>query len=212
MRDELSLYFWSRKNQVGMLGAIVGVGLGVAGVVSGGLLLPLVPIGLYGAGALLMPNRKADQLLLDDTSDTRAVQRELDRLVITAREKLEPDLAQLVEQVETTVDEIFKRSGAQSASEALYVVRRTASNYLPLAVNQYLALPATYRTTHRGLKGDQNTPHEELQQQLTIMDEKMQQILEAILDGDATKLRQRGQFLRQKFGVDGDPDALKVEG
>jgi hypothetical protein len=46
-------YLTSRKNLVGMGGAVVGLGLNLAGVV--GDIWPAVAVGLYAAGALLTP-------------------------------------------------------------------------------------------------------------------------------------------------------------
>lgn len=50
-------YLGSRKNLAGMAGALVGVGLHLAGVI--GDLWPVVAVGLYGVGALVWPSDAA---------------------------------------------------------------------------------------------------------------------------------------------------------
>jgi hypothetical protein len=54
MSDRVRRYLGSRKNIAGMAGALVGVGLHLAGVI--GDVWPVVAAGLYGVGALVGPS------------------------------------------------------------------------------------------------------------------------------------------------------------
>ncbi|GAA5138579.1 hypothetical protein [Pseudonocardia adelaidensis] len=53
MSDRIRRYLGSRKNIAGMVGALTGVGLHLAGVI--GDIWPVVAAGLYGVGALVGP-------------------------------------------------------------------------------------------------------------------------------------------------------------
>jgi hypothetical protein len=80
MSDRVRRYLGSRKNIAGMAGALVGVGLHVAGVI--GDVWPVVAVGLYGVGALVGPSdprmepepRLTDSLRADATALLRRAQ------------------------------------------------------------------------------------------------------------------------------------------
>lgn len=58
-RGPVRRYLASRKNIVGMVGALAGLGLHLAGVI--GEVWPVVAIGLYGVGALVGPTDPAEE-------------------------------------------------------------------------------------------------------------------------------------------------------
>lgn len=57
-------FLGSRKNIAGMVGALLGVGLHVSGVV--GDLWPAAAVALYGAGALIGPSEPTPELSLTE--------------------------------------------------------------------------------------------------------------------------------------------------
>ncbi len=61
--DAVRRYLYSRKNIAGMVGALAGVGLHLAGVV--GDAWPVVVIGLYAVGALVGPPDRVDGPVVD---------------------------------------------------------------------------------------------------------------------------------------------------
>jgi hypothetical protein len=212
MKDELSLFFWGRKNKVGMAGAIAGCGVVAAGLVAGPLAL-LIPPALYAAGALATPSESTSRLEIANSNDMELVKRDLKRLCERANKKLPSDLAQLVEQTQATILEILNRTKnvSRAANPELHTVRQTALDYLPTALNEYLELPPQYAKYHKNAYTGR-TAQEELKLQLELLDEQMTEALNAILDGNTAKLINHGEFLRSKFERNDDLDIDKSAG
>lgn len=211
MKDELSLYFWSRRNRVGMLGALTGIGLTVTGITAGIAFWPLIPVALYGAGALITPREKEIQLQIAQSEDTATIKRELEKVVALASKELPQDMCELVNEINQAVNAILERTKGKLATgdRDLHAVRRTATTYLPDAITQYLSLPSYYARNHKVADYDGRTPTQELKAQLEILRDKMNEVLEAVLHDDFTKLRVHGNFLRNKFTTE---DELAIEG
>jgi hypothetical protein len=83
-------------------------------------------------------------------------------------------------------------------SKDLFIVRQTASEYLPRTVNAYLALPP--ETAEKPLRADGQTPHQELRAQLDLLDSKLDEIAQDMQRQDVDRLLANRQFLEDRFG------------
>ena len=83
-------------------------------------------------------------------------------------------------------------------SQDLYLVRQTASDYLPRTIDAYLALPK--HVAERPLAADGKTPHEELKAQLDLLDAKLDEIAQDMQRQDTDRLLANRRFLEERFG------------
>jgi hypothetical protein len=79
------------------------------------------------------------------------------------------------------------------------VVGRTATDYLPSALQAYLNLPRAYATLHKMPNG--KTADEVLGDQLTLLASKMDEVADAVHKKDSDALLANGRFLEEKFGT-----------
>jgi hypothetical protein len=84
-------------------------------------------------------------------------------------------------------------------SKDLYLVRQTASEYLPRTINAYLALPP--QSAERPLASDGKTPRQELKAQLDLLDAKLDEIAQDLQRQDVDRLLANRQFLESRFSV-----------
>lgn len=71
-------------------------------------------------------------------------------------------------------------------------------SYLPNIINQYSRLPSKYANEVKTKNG--KTAKQMLVEQLTVLDEKVQEIAYGMYEDDVTALRANGNFLKEKFG------------
>ena len=83
-------------------------------------------------------------------------------------------------------------------SKDLYLVRQTASEYLPRTINSYLALEP--QSTDKPLSGTGPTPHQELKAQLDLLDAKLDEIAQDMQRQDVDRLLANRRFLEERFG------------
>jgi hypothetical protein len=83
-------------------------------------------------------------------------------------------------------------------SRDLFVLQRTATEYLPTSVDAYLALPASYATA--AVLRDGRTALQILGDQLDLLDVEVGEIGDAVRDRDSERLLVHGRFLEQVFG------------
>jgi hypothetical protein len=78
------------------------------------------------------------------------------------------------------------------------VVGRTATAYLPRALQSYINLPRAYATTHPVVGG--KTSQEVLSEQLALLGSKMNGVADAVYKKDSDELLANGRFVEEKFG------------
>jgi hypothetical protein len=179
---------------VGSVLALGGLALYFTGVVND--LWPVVVGGLYVFGLLVTPRPKSIDL---HDFDPRDVDRALDRLVRNVRGKLPRDVQRRVESIVETIDGILPRSGRLArGSPELFILQRTARDYLPTALESYLNLPRAYATVHP--LEDGKTARQVLEDQLDLLGEQMDQVADAVAKNDADRLMAHGRFLAERFG------------
>jgi len=116
-----------------------------------------------------------------------------------AKPELPIDVQVKVEQIRRKVDVLLGyASRFPPFSQDLFIVRQTASDYLPRTIDAYLALPPG--------RGDQiivpggKTALQELKEQLDLLDGKLNDIAEDLQRHDLERLLANRRFLEDKFG------------
>jgi len=208
-RSRFVIYLYSTKNMVGSALALGGLALYFTGVVHD--LWPVVVAGLYAFGVLVTPRPKSVDL---HDFDPRDVDRALDRLVKSVAGRLPRDVQGRVESIVETIDGILPRTGQLApGSPELFILQRTATDYLPTALESYLNLPRAYATMHQ--LEDGKTARQLLDEQLDLLGEQMDEVADAVAKNDADRLMAHGRFLEERFGKsdlalpggDGSPSA-----
>ena len=84
-------------------------------------------------------------------------------------------------------------------SEDLYILHRTASDYLPTAVRSYLSV-ALSDAAEEPLP-DGRTPHQVVLEQLDLIETRLREIADALDSNDRDRLLIHGRFLEDRFGA-----------
>lgn len=189
-------YLGSRKNVAGSLLALGGLVLFFLGLL--GPIWPLVVVALYLIGALAVPSPR--RVLVGNASfDPELVRSALDRLVRRVENRASPDVVAKVREIQQEILGVLPLADQfPPGSEDLFVIQRTATDYLPSALDPYLALPPAYAATRQVQGG--KTPKQVLLEQLELIDWKMDEVVDAIHQRDTDRLLASGRFLEERFG------------
>src|SRR2546430_9475408 len=107
-----------------------------------------------------------------DPNDVRAA---LDIQVRTITGKVPPEVMARVLKIRQIIVGILPRSGnLPPGSPQLFVIERTATDYLPTSLQAYLNSPRAYATKHQGQDG--KTPKEHLLDHLPLLQPKMNEV------------------------------------
>lgn len=189
-------YLGSRKNVAGSLLALGGLVLFFLGLL--GSIWPLVVVALYLIGALAVPSPR--RVLVGNASfDPELVRSALDRLVRRVESRASPDVVAKLREIQQEILGVLPLADQfPPGSEDLFVIQRTATDYLPSALDPYLALPPEYAATRQVQGG--KTPKQVLLEQLELIDSKMDEVVDAIHQRDTDRLLASGRFLEERFG------------
>ena len=128
------------------------------------------------------------------------VRRELADLLGSMVGTVSPDILAKYESIHRRMLAMLPRVGQLAgSSEDLYILHRTAGDYLPTAVRSYLSL-ARAGTTEQPLP-DGRTPRQAVLEQLDIIDGRLADIGEALDRNDLDRLLAHGRFLEARFGA-----------
>jgi hypothetical protein len=117
------------------------------------------------------------------------------------RSELPIDLQVKVEQIRRKVDVLLGYADRfPPFSQDLYLVRQTASDYLPRTVNAFLSMPPDAVDTPMAANGGK-TARQELTAQLELLDKKLDDIAQDLQRQDADRLLANRRFLEQRFGA-----------
>lgn len=203
MSGRLLLYLYSTKNIVGCLLALVGLVLFFTGII--GALWPVIVVGLYLFGVLVTPSPKTIDLRAGFDPDD--VRKAMDHEIRAVSGRVPPDILARVQSIQQIILGILPRSGAlPPGSPELFVVERTATEYLPTALESYLNLPRAYATLHPVQDG--KTPKQVLMDQLMLLESKMNEVADDVHRNDTDRLLANGRFLEERFGR----SALSLQG
>jgi hypothetical protein len=195
MQQRILKYLYSTKNIVGSLLALVGLVLFFTGVV--GALWPVIVIGLYLIGALVAPGTAT--IDLKSGFDPDDVRKALDHEVHVVSGRVPAEVFARVQNIQQIILGILPRSGAlPPGSPELFVVERTATDYLPTALESYLNLPRAYATLHPVQDG--KTAKQVLLDQLALLESKMGEVADDVHRNDTDRLLANGRFLEERFG------------
>jgi hypothetical protein len=195
MADRVMRYLYSRKNITGSLLALVGLVLLFTGLL--GAFWLVIVVGLYLIGVLLTPGTK--QFDLRTGFDPNNVRLALDTQVRIITGKVPPEVMAKVLKIRQVIDGILPRAGNLApGSPELFIIERTATDYLPTALEAYLNLPRAYATLHAVQDG--KTPKEILLDQLALLENKMNEVAGDVHRNDADRLLANGRFLEERFG------------
>jgi hypothetical protein len=127
------------------------------------------------------------------------VRRALDSQVRAITGKVPPEVMAKVLKIRQTIFKIlldWESLGPMSVE--LFIVRRTATDYLPESLAAYLKLPQASRA--RRATPDGKTAKEILVDQLTLLEHKLNEIAEDLVRHDLDRLLANGRFLQERFG------------
>ncbi|HKW70746.1 MAG TPA: hypothetical protein VJP81_09210 [Candidatus Dormibacteraeota bacterium] len=191
-------YIYSGKNIVGSTLALFGLLLFFTHVITA-VFWPFVVVAMYAIGAVLSPG--PPKVAVSGTSfDPDSIRLSLQRQLNTAQGKLPPSLAAKLQDIADTIMGILPHyADFPPGSPDLFVVGRTATDYLPSALQAYLNLPRAYATLHKMPNG--KTADEVLNDQLTLLSSKMDEVADAVHKKDSDALLANGRFLEEKFGA-----------
>jgi len=196
-RSAFEQYLYSRRNMAGTVLGLGGLGLFLAGITTWPLWLPITAA-LYAIGVLVVPPERGIDLRLGPGQDAEAIRRGLDGLVREIRGRVADDIVAKVAGIrEGILATMTSEAAASGAERDLYLIRQTALDYLPGALDAYLALPRRY-AERRAVAGGR-TPHDVLLEQLQLMESKMAEVADDIARHDTDRLLAHGRFLRDKF-------------
>jgi hypothetical protein len=141
-------------------------------------------------------NKKID---LSTSFDPNDVKNALNTQVRLITGKVPPEVMAKVLKIRQIILGILPRSGnLPPGSPELFVIERTATNYLPTSLQAYLNLPRAYATVHPVQDG--KTPKEVLLDQLTLLESKMSEVADDVHRNDSDRLLANGRFLQERFG------------
>jgi hypothetical protein len=185
-------YLGSRKNVVGCLGGMVGLGLGAAGF--GGSWWWVLVVGLYAAGALATPPARVE--FAADGSESLgsgAIRTDLATLLAridATRGRLPDGAHDRIRETAALLFEILDHPDTLAGSpEQAYAVARVVRSDLPTSLATYLALPKWYAA---------GRPGDELRAQLALIQDDTRRLAEAVYAADARRLADHTRYLRDR--------------
>jgi len=127
--------------------------------------------------------------------DPREVERDVRRQLALIDHRVPRDIELRVREIVTTITDVLPRAAELGpASRDLYVLQRTADDYLPTALQTYLNLPPG------ALVPGGKTADQVLSEQLDVLAARLHQVKGAIQRKDSDALVAHGRFLDEKFG------------
>ncbi len=189
------LYIYSARNLYGSLFALVGLALYFAGIIQDYWYL-IVP-GLYLIGFVSNPASRADLDLKQNLADSD-IKNELERIIAKARRRIPKEAADHCDRIATLVVDMLPRLRALQGTQDAFSIKQAALDYLPHTLENYLALPSAFANIHPLQNG--KTAKQILLEQLTLLEQSVQDASSNILQGDAQKILVNTRFLEDKFG------------
>ena len=196
-RSHALCYLGSRKHFAGLGLSLIGAGLVVIDPV--GPQAILLVAGFYLAGALATPGSPSFRRY---GFDPGRVQRSLSEKVAAVSGRLPPEVMSRLRRIELAIrSEILPRlDGFPPGSVELYLVERTACEYLPTAVDAYLRLPLGYVSSQPGSHG--RTALAVLIEELDLLEAEMRSVASTLHRADMDRLLAHKRFLIDRFGRD----------
>ena len=190
-------FLGSPGHLLGTIFAIVGIVLLDSGLTSG--LEGFAVVGLlYLTGYFVAARPRLTTFGAPQAKDAPRIQASLDELVAIIRMRVADDIYRRVVSIREGI--VFTLDHAREQDEIdpnVYLVRQTATVYLPEVLSTYLALPRPYAERQPIEAG--RTSHDILLDQLTLMDVKTRQVAEDVIRRDSQELVKHGRFLADRY-------------
>jgi len=186
----IATYLTSRRNLTGSGLALLAAALVVIDPVGPqGIFLV---IGFYLAGVVAVRRTPRVHRL---GFDPMQVQRSLLAEIAAVAGRVPPDIWIRIQRIELTIRvEILPRLECLPlGAPELYMVERTARDFLPTAVETYLQLPGGYGSP-RGA-----TAHQVLVDELDLLEAQMRRVAEVVHRADMDRLLAHRRFLEERF-------------
>jgi hypothetical protein len=200
-RHHLAAYLRSRRNLVGCTLALIGAGLAIADPVGPAGLVLVVAFYVLGAAAM-RPNPAIARYGFEPRLVLRAFQDE----IVAVSGRVPPDVIIRIQRIELIVrTQILPRLEVLPAGSLdLYLIERTASHYLPAAVEHYLRLPADFASSRAA--GRSSTAHDLLLDELSVLETGMKRVAEVVHRSDMDRFLAHHRFLSDRFSsIDASP-------
>jgi hypothetical protein len=195
---------WRIRRFLGSPGHVVGALLGIVGIVLlnmgliSGVLAAVVIIGLYATGYFLASRPTiTENIGALPAKDSDKIEAGLDQMLSSIRKRVAPDIYQLVVSIRDAIVYTLDSSGDMQTDPDIYAVRQTAMTYLPEALSKYVALPRAY--AERQILDNGQTSHDTLVEQLRVMEAKVHEVADLIIDRQSQRLVSHGRFIADRF-------------
>ena len=109
-----------------------------------------------------------------------------------------PAMAKLLKIQHQIAELLPMASEFPTGSRDLYVIQRTATDYLPATLQAYLALPPQFAATKVVENG--KTAAQLVDEQLDLLASQLDEIKDAVHRQDSDRLLANGRFLEERFG------------
>jgi len=186
----VATYLTSRRNLTGSGLAILAAALVVIDPV--GPQAILLVIGFYLAGVVAVRGTPRVHRL---GFDPIQVQRSLLKEIAAVAGRVPPDIWIRIQRIELTIRaEILPRLDCLPlGAPELYLVERTARDFLPTAVETYLRLPAGYASPGGAIA------YRVLVDELDLLEAQMRRVAEVVHRADMDRLLAHRRFLQDRF-------------
>ncbi|MFD0473163.1 hypothetical protein ACFQ0B_36565 [Nonomuraea thailandensis] len=189
-------YLGSTRNIVGSCLALLGLVAHFLGLA--GAYWPVVVVALYGAGALLAPPDRVRLTISHAEVETRALRADLDGLLGRVDRRFPEDVRAAVHALAEVIGGVLARAEQLTAPRP---APRGLADRPPLPARQPGGVREPAPPLRPGPAGRaERSAHEELLEQLALLDAQMGKVAEAMHRGDEQALRDQGRFLRDRFG------------
>jgi hypothetical protein len=192
--DRAVAYLTGRRNLAGCALALVGAGLAIADPVGPAGLVLVAGFYVLGAGAA-HPNPAISRFGFEP----REVLKRLQAEIAAVSGRVPPEVIIRIQRIELMLrTEILPRLEVfPPGSLDLYLVERTASDYLPTAVERYLRLPPAFPAARSGAT---STAYDVLLDELALLEAGMRRVAEVVHRSDMDRLLAHHRFLNDRFG------------
>jgi hypothetical protein len=187
----VATYLTSRRNLTASGLALLAAALVVIDPV--GPQAVLLVIGFYLAGVVAVRGTPRVHRL---GFDPMQVQRSLLKEIAAVAGRVPPEIWIRIQRIELTIRaEILPRLDCLPlGAPELYLVERTASDFLPTAVETYLRLPAGYASPGGAIA------YRVLVDELDLLEAQMRRVAEVVHRADMDRLLAHRRFLEDRFG------------
>lgn len=194
------LYLYSTPNIVGCIWGVIG--LIAFFTIKQNIWLYLVPA-LYICGYLISPKNQTSSghWISGNELSGRDLKIQLEALIKKISKRVSAPELEKVVNIKDNILMLLPRLEEMNAGDYdLHVVKQTVVDYLPQMLTTYLELPPMFARMHKMRNG--KTAQEVLIEQLSILDEEINQIVISANSKDAEALIAQGEFLKSKFADD----------